>query len=66
MLSPSKGAETPPEKTLKLLHERLDLAEQEAKKLSEQLSEYGFNAGVQKQSTKRSVIDVITPLKQSL
>ena len=63
MLSPSKGAETPPEKTLKLLHERLDLAEQEAKKLSEQLSEYGFNAGVQKQSTKRSVIDVITPFE---
>ena len=65
VLSPSKAPETPPEKTLKLLHERLDLAEQEARKLSEQLSEYGFNAGagVQNQSTRRSVIDVITPFE---
>lgn len=65
VLSPSKTAETPPEKTLKLLHERLDQAEQEARKLSEQLTEYGFNAGaeVQHETGRRSVVEAITPFE---
>ena len=65
VLSPSKTSETPPEKTLKLLHERLNLAEEEAKKLSEQLTEYGFNpgAGVQSEAAGRSVIETITPFE---
>ena len=64
VLSPSKPSNTPPEKTLKLLHERLDQAEQEAKKLSEQLSGYGFNpdAGTPSKAGRRSIIETITPL----
>ena len=65
VLTPSKVSHTPPEKTLKLLHERLDLAEEEARKLSGQLSDYGFKAGVQEKSetVKRGVVETITPFK---
>ncbi len=65
VLSPSKSSNSPPEKTLKLLHERLDLAENEAKKLSEHLSGYGFNADAEtpRNAGRRSVIETITPFE---
>ena len=66
VLSPSKTSNSPAEKTLKLLHERLDLAENEAKKLSEHLSSYGFNATAEnaiKGHERRSVIETIAPFE---
>ena len=63
ILSPSKTSDSPPEKTLKLLHDRLDQAENEAKKLSEHLSRYGFKSDIAKTPTdtgRRSVIETIT------
>ena len=69
VLSPSKTSNSrvsPAEKTLKLLHERLDLAENEAKKLSEHLSSYGFNATAENAlegHERRSVIQTIAPFE---
>ena len=65
ILSPSKTRNSPPERTLKLLHERLDQAENEAKKLSEHLSSYGFKADAETPGSagRRSVIETITPFE---
>jgi hypothetical protein len=65
VLPASRKSNSPPEKTLKLLHERLDQAENEAKKLSEHLSGYGFNADAETPHnvSRRSVIETITPFE---
>jgi hypothetical protein len=63
VLSPSKTSNSPPERTLKLLHERLDQAENEAKKLSEHLSGYGFNVETPQNAGRRSVLETITPFE---
>lgn len=65
VLLPSKSSNSPAEKTLKLLHDRLNQAEYEAKKLSEQLTGYGFNAdaGTPNNAGRRSVIETITPFE---
>lgn len=66
VISPLKRSNSPPEKTLQLLHERLDHAENEAKRLSEHLSAYGFNpdsVSPRNAGAGRNGIDTIAPFE---
>ncbi|XP_046851718.1 coiled-coil domain-containing protein 150-like isoform X2 [Xenia sp. Carnegie-2017] len=67
VLSPSKARQSSSERTLKLLHEKLDEAESEVKNLSDNLISYGFSsvAAPANNSERKNVIETIAPFEAS-